>query len=175
MCKKSERKNSVTVSENAKSYEEEQILKYWTEERIRKARPLPCGHTHPSTHQKRRNPMKTTMKTTMVFILTLMLASTLFLTPASAQEYIHHATLDGHTRGVGSVSWSPDGATIASGSDDNTVRLWNATTGQHLKTLRGHTDDVFSVSWSPDGATIASGGRDNTVRLWEPTTGQHLS
>ncbi len=41
MCKKSERKNSVTVSENAKSYEEEQILKYWTEERIRKASPLP--------------------------------------------------------------------------------------------------------------------------------------
>ena len=61
--------------------------------------------------------------------------------------------LTGHTGLVTSVSFSPDGNTIASGSSDGTIRLWNANTGVHLRTLTGHTDYVFSVSFSPDGTT----------------------
>lgn len=68
-----------------------------------------------------------------------------------------------------SVSFSPDGNTLASGGADNTIRLWNPTTGQLLSTLRGHTDWVYSVTFSPDGNTLASGGGDNTVRLWKLT------
>ena len=64
--------------------------------------------------------------------------------------------------------------TIASASSDKTVRLWDATTGKHLKTLTGHTDSVNSVRFSPDGRTIASASADETVRLWDATTGQHL-
>ena len=85
----------------------------------------------------------------------------------------HKKTLKGHTGDVFSVSFSPDGQTIASGSSDNTIRLWDVVAGEHKKTLKGHTGDVFSVSFSPDGQTIASGSSDNTIRLWDAVAGEH--
>ena len=60
--------------------------------------------------------------------------------------------------------------TIASGSYDKTVRLWEADTGDLIHTLIGHTSSVNSVAFSPDGRTIVSGGSDKTVRLWEADT-----
>lgn len=71
------------------------------------------------------------------------------------------------TRWINSVRFSPDGNTIASGSADSNVRLWDVNTGRHIETLKGHTDLVFSVRFSPDGNTIASGSRDGTVLLWD--------
>ena len=82
--------------------------------------------------------------------------------------------LTGHTDFVISVSFSPDGQMLASGSWDNTLRLWDANTGEHLRTLTGHTDSVSSVSFSPDGNTIASGSWDNTILLWDTNTGRHI-
>ncbi|MDT9196460.1 WD40 repeat domain-containing protein, partial [Limnospira sp. PMC 1245.20] len=69
-----------------------------------------------------------------------------------------------------SVSFSPDGQTLASGSSDNTVRLWDVATGRELRQLTGHTNSLLSVSFSPDGQTLASGSSDNTVRLWDVAT-----
>ena len=75
--------------------------------------------------------------------------------------------LEGHGDRVRSVCFSPDGKQLASGSSDNTVRLWNAETGVRVKTLEGHSSAVWSVCFiSPDGKQVASGSDDRTVRVW---------
>ncbi len=70
-------------------------------------------------------------------------------------------TYSGHTFGVNGLSWSPDGTYVASGSYDQTVQIWNATTGGLIYRMDHHYD-VFAVAWSPNGAFIASGGGTNS-------------
>ena len=65
------------------------------------------------------------------------------------------------------MSFSSDGQTLASASDDRTVRLWEVAGGQEKATLQGYTSVVHSVSISPDGQTLASGSLDGTVWLWD--------
>ncbi|MDE2889986.1 MAG: PKD domain-containing protein [Gemmatimonadota bacterium] len=65
------------------------------------------------------------------------------------------------------MAFSPNGSTVASGSEDGTVRLWDATTQRETAQLQGHSGTVHSVSYSPDGSKIVSGGMDETVRLWD--------
>ena len=65
------------------------------------------------------------------------------------------------------MAFSPDGHRLATASGDNTVRVWDADTGQPLgDPLTGHTDSVSSVAFSPDGHRLATASDDNTVRLW---------
>jgi WD40 repeat protein len=106
-----------------------------------------------------------------------------------ARREINEATLTGyfgwplwqspvyrqHEGPVVSVAWSPNGKTLASGSGDQTVKLWETATGKLLRTLQGHADEVSSVAWSPDGKILASGSYDQTVKLWEAATGKLLS
>ena len=80
-------------------------------------------------------------------------------------------TLTGHTSRVYSVTFSPDGNTLASGSSDDTIRLWDVVTGTHKGTLTGHTSLIRSIAFSPDGNTLASGSYDGTIRLWDTETG----
>ena len=86
----------------------------------------------------------------------------------------HFRTFTGHTDWVRSVSFSPDGNTIATGGYDNTLRLWDANTSSELRTLTGHRAGVASVAFSPDGTIILSGSYDGTARLWDANTGSEL-
>ena len=83
-------------------------------------------------------------------------------------------TLRGHTDWIGRIAWSPDGRMLASPSRDQTIRLWDAETGECLRTLEGHEGGVNSVAFDPAGRTLASGGEDNTVKVWGASTGKVL-
>ncbi|MFH7024731.1 MAG: AAA-like domain-containing protein [Heteroscytonema crispum UTEX LB 1556] len=84
-------------------------------------------------------------------------------------------SLEGHKSWVFSVVYSPDGKTLASASDDSTIKLWNVATGKEISTLSGHKSSVRSVVYSPDGKTLASASDDSTIKLWNVATGKEIS
>lgn len=88
------------------------------------------------------------------------------LTEEVKEDTVLH-TLTGHTSWVRSLAISPDGQTLASGSDDGTIKLWSLSTGQLLYTLTGHAGIVFSVTFNPSGQILASGSQDRIIKLWD--------
>lgn len=81
-----------------------------------------------------------------------------------------------HQKAVNTVAVSSDGRYIASGSDDNTVQVWNADTGAAAaEPMLGHSDAVTSVSFSPDCSRIVSGSKDRDLRIWNVETGVAVS
>jgi WD40 repeat protein len=79
--------------------------------------------------------------------------------------------LHGHEHWVRAVVISPSSNLLASGSHDQTVRIWDINTGRCLKVLRGHSSCVWSVAFNFDGSIIASGSDDGTTKLWDVRTG----
>lgn len=82
---------------------------------------------------------------------------------------------DTHEGRVTAVAISPDGKTIATGSEDNTAKMWSAASRVELATLKGHKDFVYAVAFSPDGKVIATGSGDKTVKLWEVASRRELT
>ena len=78
--------------------------------------------------------------------------------------------LQGHSAPVFSVAFSPDGSKIISGSEDNTIRVWD-TGFLMIPPIRGHHNWILSVAFSPDGSKIISGSFDRTIRIWDANTG----
>ena len=85
-------------------------------------------------------------------------------------------SLRGHDGPVTRVAFSPDGRRLASGSDDNTMKIWDIATGklQELFSLKGHDSFVQGVTFSPDGRRLASGSWDEAVKIWDSATGREL-
>ncbi|MHC5773420.1 protein kinase domain-containing protein [Nostoc sp.] len=84
------------------------------------------------------------------------------------------STLSGHAWAVLTVAFSPDGQILATGSDDNTIKLWEVNTGQLICTLVGHSWSVVAVAFSADGETLLSASCDKTVKLWRVSTAEEI-
>ena len=108
-----------------------------------------------------------------VFFLAIATVLPLAIAPTrlNAQQNLV-ATLVGHSDGVRSVAFSPDGKLLASGGSDNSIRIWDMKSHTEKVALKGHLDSVSSVAFSPDGKLLASGSHDFTIRIWDIETGQ---
>jgi len=106
-------------------------------------------------------------------ILSAMLGLFVGVAAAYAEDVVFEPilTFTGHTSGVISVAFSPDGIMVLTGSYDKTARLWNAATGEHIRTFSGDTWGVWSAVFSPDGTKVLTGSSDDTAKLWNASTG----
>ncbi|NDJ76316.1 MAG: WD40 repeat domain-containing protein [Chloroflexi bacterium] len=96
------------------------------------------------------------------------------ITAANAAQVQALLVLDGHTDSVGALTWSPDGTQLASGSYDQTVRVWDAASGTQVAIFQENNDRVSEVSWSSDGTRLASGSGDGTLRIWDAASSTQI-
>jgi WD40 repeat protein/tRNA A-37 threonylcarbamoyl transferase component Bud32 len=93
--------------------------------------------------------------------------------PVLSRRSVRQSTvLDGNTDRVWCAVYSPDGRTLASGSEDGIITLWDVASGQPLRTLRGHRASVRALAFDATGQRLASAGYDDRVKVWDLDTGQ---
>ncbi|MFM5946390.1 MAG: WD40 repeat domain-containing protein, partial [Dolichospermum sp.] len=76
-------------------------------------------------------------------------------------------TLTGHSYLVRAIALTPDGKTVISGSNDETIKIWDLETGEEKLTFKGHSSWVTAIAVTPDGKTVISGSWDNTIKIWD--------
>ena len=93
--------------------------------------------------------------------------------PAAPEEGADQArmVLEGHTGYIVGVAVTPDGKTVVSGSNDETLKVWDPETGQCRATFKGHASSVTDMAVTPDGKTVVSGSSDKTLKMWDLATG----
>lgn len=79
------------------------------------------------------------------------------------------------TTSIADLAASPNGKIFATGSADNTTKLWDVPSGRVLRTLSGHSRWVLAVAFHPNGTMVASGSADTTIKLWDVASGRELS
>ena len=84
------------------------------------------------------------------------------------------SSFSGHSKPITCIKFSPEGHFLVTGSEDRTLRIWEARSGHTLVVLEGHSDIIFAIAISEDSSEIVSGGRDGTVRLWDAVTGNSM-
>lgn len=82
--------------------------------------------------------------------------------------------MPGHAEAVISVSFSPDGLYLASGSGDTTVRFWDVSTQTPHHVCQGHKNWVLCIAWAPNSKKLASACKNGTILLWDPENGKAI-
>jgi len=83
--------------------------------------------------------------------------------------------LAGHTRWVNACAVTPDGRYVVSASNDQTLKVWELTSGRAIATLAGHTAGVTACAVTPDGRRVVSASFDNTLKVWELASGRAIA
>lgn len=102
------------------------------------------------------------------------LATAALLTMVSLVQAQTPDVLKGHTDLVYTLAFSADGKTLATGSFDNTIKLWDFAGGKEKQTLKDHKNSVYCVAFSKDGKYLASASQDTTIRLWDAKDGKFI-
>ncbi|MCU1267896.1 MAG: hypothetical protein JWM21_4214 [Acidobacteria bacterium] len=116
------------------------------------------------------------MKTQILRIILGTSLALFALTPISTKAQKAELVVQtGHSSGVMTVAFSPDGKILASGSMDNTINLWEVESGKELRMLRGHSTEIRELSFSEDGKFLASRSLADTVKIWNTASGKELT
>src|SRR5262249_22042681 len=109
-------------------------------------------------------------------VLTVMLAGTTLgikVGRSMADEPKLRASLEGHSNVVWRVAFSPDGKIWAAGSQDGSVKLWDAASHKNTATWKADISGIGALAFSPDGKLLASGSKDLTIKLWDVENGKN--
>lgn len=79
-----------------------------------------------------------------------------------------------HNTTINTVKWSPDGKRLASGSADNTIKIFDIESGKEVQEFTGHQGSISDLSWNPDGKKLASAAKDKTIKIWDLEKNQEI-
>ena len=103
-----------------------------------------------------------------------LVSNPIFLISSFPSSSYLQRTLSGHTNSVASIAYNPDGQILASGSYDNTIKLWNLIKNKEIRTFKGHSAWVADVAITPNNKSLVSGSYDNTIKLWNLVNGKQI-